>query len=228
MASKVAIVKTRPQTVLQDIQRVMQLAQVKDALQANATTILKNNLSWHLMFPSANTTPWQLEGTILGLRQAGFEDLVCVENETVVTSAKAGEILNKQRPVCDYYGVPIKYNFKPADMKWQRYEPKAKMAVLSEIFTEGIFLGIYLYGWNRVSPVPSALSSIRSIAGSSAIWRTSKLLLSTVNSARMLLSGPLAVMVRFTLRVWFRAAVNSALSAITVSCVLPNPPRSFC
>ena len=123
--SKVAIVRTKPETVLQDVQKVMQLAGINDALEAGRTTIVKNNLSWHLMYPSANTTPWQLEGTILGLRGAGFEDLVCVENETVVTRARVGEMLNKQRPVCEHYRVAIKYNFEASDMKWQRYEPKA-------------------------------------------------------------------------------------------------------
>jgi len=148
--SKVAVVRTRPETVLQDIQKVMQLAGVKNSLDVSTTTILKNNLSWHLMFPSANTTPWQLEGTILGLRKAGFSDLVCVENETVVTSAKAGEILNKQRPVCEHYGVPVKYNFKASDMRWQRYEPKAEMIVLDKIFPEGIYIPDYFHGKNVV------------------------------------------------------------------------------
>ena len=150
MASKVAVIKTKPQTVLQDIQHLMELGGVKNALDNTKTTILKNNLSWHLMFPSANTTPWQLEGTILGLKNAGFDDLVCVENETVVTSAKKGEVLNKQKPICDHYGVPIKYNFKPADIKWQRYEPKAKMDVMEKIFPEGIFLPDYFHGKNVV------------------------------------------------------------------------------
>ena len=98
--SKVAIIRTSPESVVEDTRRVMQLGGVKKALDPAATTILKNNISWHLMFPSANTTPWQLEGTILGLRDAGHEDLVCVENRTVVTSAEKGEIYNKQRPVC--------------------------------------------------------------------------------------------------------------------------------
>ena len=79
--SKVAIIKTRPDTVLEDIQKVSELAGVKDALDNSSTTIIKNNLSWHLMFPSANTTPWQLEGAICSLKKAGFSDLVCVENE---------------------------------------------------------------------------------------------------------------------------------------------------
>ena len=148
--SKVAVLRTRPETVLDDVQEVMKLAGVKQALDSSATTILKNNLSWHLMYPSANTTPWQLEGTILGLRKTGFEDLVCVENETVVTSAKAGELLNKQRPVCEYYDVPVKYNFKASDMKWQRYEPEHEMMVLNDIFPDGIYIPDYFHGKNVV------------------------------------------------------------------------------
>lgn len=148
--SKVAVVRTRPETVLQDVKRVIQLAGISEALAAGAPTILKNNLSWHLMYPSANTTPWQLEGTILGLREAGFGDLVCVENETVVTSAKVGEVLNKQRPVCEYHGVPIKYNFKSSDMQWQRYVPAAKMNVLDEIYREGIYIPDFFHDKNVV------------------------------------------------------------------------------
>ncbi len=148
--SKVAIIKTTPQTILQDVARVMDLAGVRNALDNGVTTILKNNLSWHLMYPGANTTPWQLEGTILGLRKFGFEDLVCVENETVVTSAKAGEMLNKQRPVCEHYGVPIKYNFRPADMKWRQYKPKTEMIVLDKIFPKGIRIPDYFHGKNVV------------------------------------------------------------------------------
>jgi len=128
----------------------MELAGARGALDSGATTILKNNLSWHLMYPSANTTPWQLEGTILGLHKFGFKDLVCVENETVVTSAKTAEMLNKQRPVCEHYGVPIKYNFRPADMIWQRYEPKAVMIVLDKIFPRGIRIPDYFHGKNVV------------------------------------------------------------------------------
>ena len=65
--SKVAIVKTKPESAVDDIQRVMELADVKNALDSSKTTILKNNISWHLMYPSANTTPWQYEGSIMGL-----------------------------------------------------------------------------------------------------------------------------------------------------------------
>ncbi len=150
MSSRVAVVRTRPDTVLADTQRAMELAGVKDALDPSATTIIKNNTSWHLLFPSANTTPWQLEAAILGLKDAGFADLVCVENETVVTNAAAGEQLNKQRPVLDHYGVPVKYNFKKEDMSWQVYEPRAKLLVLDQIFPNGIRIPDYFHGKNVV------------------------------------------------------------------------------
>ncbi|MFW5841111.1 MAG: DUF362 domain-containing protein, partial [Planctomycetota bacterium] len=148
--SKVAVVRTRPETVIEDTRRVMQLAGVADALDPSAATILKNNLSWHLLYPGANTTPWQLEGTILGLKDAGLDELVCVENETVVTSASKGEKLNKQRPVCEHYDVPIRYNFRKQDMTWQVYQPQAEMMVLDEIFPKGIRIPDFFHGKNVV------------------------------------------------------------------------------
>jgi uncharacterized protein (DUF362 family) len=150
MKSKVAIVRTKPQSVVEDVVNVMEMADVGTSLDKKTTTILKNNLSWHLMYPGANTTPWQLEGAIQALRKNGLGDLVCVENETVVTSARKGEVFNKQRPVCEHYKVPIKYNFKPADMKWQVYKPKAEMFVLDTIFPEGIRIPDYFIGKNVV------------------------------------------------------------------------------
>jgi hypothetical protein len=88
--AKVAVLKTQPETVLQDYQRLFELAGVKGALSSNTTTILKDNITWHFPMPGANTTPWQLEGSIQALRTAGFDDLVCVQNQTVVTNAFKG------------------------------------------------------------------------------------------------------------------------------------------
>ena len=150
MSSTVAVVRTQPESVLADIRRLMKLAGVEQRLDPSATTILKNNLSWHLLYPGANTTPWQLEGTILGLRDAGLTDLVCVENETVVTNAPRGERLNKQRLVCEHYGLPIRYNFRRSDMKWNTYEPRSDMLVLNEIFPDGIRIPDYFAGKNIV------------------------------------------------------------------------------
>ncbi len=72
--STVAVLKTTPETVLKDYARLAELAGMAEALDRKATTILKDNISWHFPFPAANTTPWQLEGTIVALRNAGYDD----------------------------------------------------------------------------------------------------------------------------------------------------------
>jgi hypothetical protein len=65
-----------------------------------------------------------------------LSDLVCVQNQTVVTDAFKGEDLNHYVPVLKSYGVPILYNFRPSDMTWVAFRPKAKMHVLDQIFPE--------------------------------------------------------------------------------------------
>ena len=135
--SKVAILRVRPDHVLDDIDRLHALAEVERALAPGKPTILKDNISWHFPFPAANTTPWQLEGTIQALARRGFSDQVCVQNKTVVTNAFKGEDLNHYVPIFRHYNVPVLYNFKDEDMKWVRFEPKARMRVLKTQVASG-------------------------------------------------------------------------------------------
>lgn len=147
---KVAIIKTSPETVISDYARLLDLAEVQKALVPGITTILKDNISWHLFFPGANTTPWQLEGVARSLRERGYHDLVVVENETVVTRAPKGEIENRFIPVFRDLHLPVKYNFDERDMKWEVYQPRTTMRVLHRIFPEGIRLPDYFHGKNIV------------------------------------------------------------------------------
>jgi uncharacterized protein (DUF362 family) len=150
MKSRVAVLRTRPDTVLGDLGRLCELAGVKDALVPGATTILKDNISWHYPYPGANTTPWQLEGTILALRAAGLADLVCIQNDTVVTDPKKGERLNGYLGVLGRYGIPVRYNCDPHDLAWVRYEPKGKMLALPKVFPDGIQIPEFFLGTNIV------------------------------------------------------------------------------
>jgi uncharacterized protein (DUF362 family) len=148
--STVAVLKTTPATVLEDYQRLAELAGMRDALAAGAPTILKDNISWHFPFPAANTTPWQLEGTILALRKAGFDAVSCVQNKTVVTDAFKGEDLNGYVPLFRRYDIPVLFNFRPSDMQWVPYAPKRKMHALHDIYPEGITIPDYFFGKNIV------------------------------------------------------------------------------
>jgi len=148
--SVVAVLKTTPATVLDDYQRLAELAGMKEALTPGAPTILKDNISWHFPFPAANTTPWQLEGTILALRKAGFDAISCVQNKTVVTDAFKGEDLNGYVPLFRQYRIPVLFNFRPSDMQWVPYKPKRRMRVLDSIYPAGITIPEYFFGKNIV------------------------------------------------------------------------------
>ncbi|MCK4720597.1 DUF362 domain-containing protein, partial [bacterium] len=147
---KVAVIRTTPETVIDDYITAMKLADIDKFIDIDKTTILKDNISWHFPFPGANTTPWQMEGTILGLQAVGNKDIVCVQNETVVTRAEKGEKLNKYDVVFKKYDIPVLYNFLDKDMKWIKYEPKAEMKVLPDIFPNGIMIPDYFFGKNII------------------------------------------------------------------------------
>ncbi len=148
--AKVAILRTTPETVLKDYQRLCELAGIEKALDSSAKTILKDNITWHNVFPGVNTTPWQLEGTILGLKNAGIDDLVAVHNHTVVTLPEKGEEDLKFKPIYGKFDIPVLFNFKDEDMKWIEYTPEFKTLALHKIFPEGIRIPDYFAGKNIV------------------------------------------------------------------------------
>ncbi len=135
--SRVAIVRTRPETVLEDVARVMELAGAAQALPAEAPVILKDNITWHLPFLSANTTPWQLEGAIRWLR-VNRRDSVAVHNDTVVTDPHAGLRNLKLQPVYERYAVPQFFVNDPASVSWESMRPRAATPWLDQVYPEGL------------------------------------------------------------------------------------------
>ncbi len=136
----VAVVKTSPSTVLEDIERVMKLACVEQALPKGVTTGLKINISWQTWYPACSTTPWQLEGAIKVLRNAGYTDLVGIHNDTVVVDTSVGEVNNKHRFVTDQYGVPCIYLYDQ-QFEWVRYQPKSRpFLVLDQVYPDGVYI----------------------------------------------------------------------------------------
>ena len=87
-------------------------------LPRDRRTILKDNISWHLPFLSANT---HARGSSRGwcgrCAQDGFRDLLGLHNQTVVTDARRGDRLNKFAGVYKRYEVPTVDNFSP-DCRW--------------------------------------------------------------------------------------------------------------
>jgi uncharacterized protein (DUF362 family) len=148
--AKVAVVRTKPESVLEDVGKVMRLADYTNALPRDKETALKINISWHHWYPAVSTTPWQLEGVIKTLLEDGYpkESIYGAHNRTVVVSAKKGEVANKHKPVLEKHGIRNIHLYEGEE--WVRYEPKTKMLVLDSIYPEGIHIPKRLIGSNII------------------------------------------------------------------------------
>ena len=93
--SKVAVLHTRPSSVLEDIGNVMAMADYRAHLPNDLATLLKINISWQHYYPACSTTPWQLEGTIKAMHADGYGELIPAHNGTVVVDPVEGTINNK-------------------------------------------------------------------------------------------------------------------------------------
>jgi uncharacterized protein (DUF362 family) len=146
---KVAVLKTSPKTVLDDIEKLMQLADFRYALPMDVQTGLKINISWQTWYPGCSTTPWQLEGVIKTLQNGGYDDLVGVHNDTVVVNTEDAEINNKHKLITDKYDIPCLYLYNE-DFEWIEYQPKKPLLVLDKVYPDGIFIPKDLIGMNIV------------------------------------------------------------------------------
>lgn len=148
---RVAVLKTSPETVLDDVARVMRLAGSRETLGQGVRTGLKINVSWQVYYPGCSTTPWQLEGVIKTLVEDGHpaDELIGVHNRTVVVDSKVGEVTNKHLPVVRKWGVPTVHTHDP-EVQWVLYEPRFPTRVLHEIFPEGIYIPRFFMGINMV------------------------------------------------------------------------------
>ena len=146
----VAAIKTSPDTVLEDISQVMKLARFDKALPKDVRTGLKINISWQTWYPACSSTPWQIEGVIQTLQQAGYKDLVGIHNDTVVVDTAVGEFNNKHRFVTDQYNIPCEYLYHE-DFEWFEYRPsKRPFLVLDQVYPDGVFIPKALVGLNII------------------------------------------------------------------------------
>ncbi len=147
MKSKVAVVKTSPNTVLDDIEKALELAHIEDFLSKDVATILKVNITWHFYYPACSTTPWQLDGVATSLKNRGHKNLIPAQNRTVVVNPKLGAENNHLTSVIKKHNLKFVYLYEP-NVEWINYRPKAKMLVLDKIFKDHIQIPKMFIGKN--------------------------------------------------------------------------------
>lgn len=155
MRSKVAILRTRPATVLADYHRLMNLAGYRDVIAPDADTALKINISWHFFYPSSSTTPWQLEGVIRAMKQDGYrpELIHGCHNRTVVIDAHLGEQENKQLNVIRAHGLRNIHVYEGEEWIHVREavgDLADKFLCLNEVYPDGFMIPRRFIGENII------------------------------------------------------------------------------
>jgi len=147
--SQVAVLRTRPETVVADYGRLMRLVKYDQVLPRDQDLIVKLNLSWTKYFPACSSQPWQVEGVAKTMLEDGYvrERLLPLENKTVVTDPWAGARNNRWLPVLEALG--LSFTALP-EVEWRVHRFKSPLLRLNEIFPEGIEIPAMYPGKNIV------------------------------------------------------------------------------
>lgn len=135
--SQVAILWTRPETVVEDYGRLMRLIKYDQVLPRDQDLILKLNLSWTRYFPACSSQPWQVDGILTTLLADGYDRarIRPVENRTVVTDPRSGCRNNRWEGVLARHGLPF---IALPEVEWTVHRFQAPLLKLNAIFPEGI------------------------------------------------------------------------------------------
>ncbi|HOE63240.1 MAG TPA: DUF362 domain-containing protein [Candidatus Sumerlaeota bacterium] len=153
MKSKVAVLKTSPQSVVEDIGRLMRLADYQTFLPIDKDTLIKINISWHHYYPACSTSPWQYDGVVNALAQDGYnlKKIIPAHNRTVVVDAKLGIINNHFEAIDWKYGLrPVHLYENDPPINWQVYRPKGKFRVLDKVYPDGVKIPGFFFGKNII------------------------------------------------------------------------------
>lgn len=153
--SKVAILRTRPATVLEDYHRLMNLAGYQDVVAKDADTGLKMNISWHFFFPGASTTPWQIDGVVKAMLRDGYsrELMHACNNRTVVIDAHLGERENKHIDVINAHGLRNVHLYEGEewiDVRDAVGDLTKKFLCLNQVFPKGFSIPKRFIGENII------------------------------------------------------------------------------
>jgi uncharacterized protein (DUF362 family) len=153
--STVAILRTRPSTILDDYHALMNLGRYQEVVAKDADTALKVNISWHFFFPGSSTTPWQLDGVIRAMKADGYDPSLihACHNRTVVIDAHLGERENKQLNVVEAHGLRNVHLYEGEDWIDVREavgDLARKFLCLNQVYPDGFMIPRRFLGENVI------------------------------------------------------------------------------
>ncbi len=163
--TRVAVLKTSPETVVSDYGRLMRLVSYTDTIQPVNETALNIDLSWHHFFPGSSATPWQLDGVLNTLIEDGFKSerlYACYGAKSGISTLK-GEVLNRHVPVVERHGVRTIHLNKGG--KRIRYESKTPLRVLSKVYPDGVTIPERFTGCSAIQLTTLKTDALITVAG---------------------------------------------------------------
>src|ERR1043166_7249759 len=150
--AKVAVLKTSPKTIIEDIHRLMKLADYEKHVPQDHDTLLKVNISWHYYYPACSSSPWQYDGVASALIADGYarDRIIPTHNRTVVVDDKLG-IRNNHFDTVDYkHGLKPIHLYEP-QWEWVHYKPKTgKFRVLDGVYPDGVKIPKFFFDRNII------------------------------------------------------------------------------
>ncbi len=152
---QIFVIKTSPNTVLEDYSRLMKMAEYENYYHKNHKIIIKLNLSWSKFFPACSSPPWQVEGVLKAMVEDGFDPkkIFTAENRTVVTNIEKGLKGNKWNQIIKKYHawfVPLTripfVTYESLRPKFLKLKNKKLFALDSKIFPEGFKIPKFYVG----------------------------------------------------------------------------------
>lgn len=162
MSVRVTVMKTSPETVVEDYGRLLREAGYAKAIKPGRDTVLGMNMPWDLWFPGCSTAPWQLEGVGRSLIEDGFDPASVrpAESGCGLIDPRRGERNNGLTIAAERAGIRITCLEEPP-VEWVRYRPTTDLPVLNRYCDEGILVPDFYPGSNMIH-----LPTMKTSAGS--------------------------------------------------------------
>lgn len=152
--SKVIVIKTKAATVMEDIARAFEYADLKNTLPPGVGTIIRGTLNKQCFSSCENTMPWQIDGILRILKREGYEKITGLFDDSAILNPIRGVVNNRLDIPFSSWGHPILYNNLMEDIRWITYLPQVRLRCLDEIFPQGIEIPEYCLGRSLINVLP--------------------------------------------------------------------------